>query len=166
VKATPNAETTLAEKVKAAYLFNFAKFITWPKGAFAADDSPIVVGIVADDSFASVVDQTVKDKKVGGRAIEVKRFKSAKDVEATHLLFIGSEATADRIAILEKLKKSPVVTVGDQVDLTARGGVIRFYLEEGKVRFEINIDAARRAELAISAKLLQVASIFREGGND
>ncbi len=146
-------------QIKAAFLYNFAKFVEWPADAFPDPHAPIVVGIVGEDPFGSVLDKIVLGKSVNGRELLIKRFKPGPDLRNCHILFISSSEKKHLAPILESLQGSSVLTVGETDRFVQSGGVVNFILEENKVRFEINSDAAGRARLKISSKLLALARI-------
>jgi len=144
-------------QVKAAFVFNFVQFVDWPAAAFAAAESPLIIGVIGEDPFGPVLDATVKGEKINGRSLAVKRLAANDDPAACHVLFV-SRSEQDRVgSLLERLKGAPVLTVSEQDGFARRGGVINFITLENKVRFEINPSAARRAGLSISSKLLNLA---------
>jgi len=149
-------------RIKAAFLYNFTLYTEWPASAFNQPDSPIVVAVVGEDPFGKELDAAVRGKTVRGRTIEVRRFGRAGDVEACHLLFLTDSLAKDLPQILGKVSDGGPLTVGETEDFTRAGGVIRFFVEENKVRFEVNTDAAARARLKLSSKLLQLARIVRD----
>ncbi len=143
--------------VKAAFIFNFIKFVQWPE----EDDIPgWRFCVVGTDRFGAAIDdlsrKTVKEKK-----ITVKREESVAALKHCHVLFIGSSEWQRLKSILTGVREYRVLTVGDTEDFAHRGVMINFYLEEGKVRFEINMDAVRRANLKIDSKLLRLARIIQ-----
>jgi hypothetical protein len=156
-----SAQTNQASvyELNAAYLFNFAKFIEWPAGTFSDPSAPLVFAVAGEDPFGSILDRTLKGKKIGSRPIVIKRFKRVSDIEPCHILFVSSSLASKLPQVLEKLKGAPTVTVGESEGFARKGGVFRFLLMDNKVRFEINVDATRRLGLAVSAKLLQVAIV-------
>ncbi len=144
-------------EIKAAFLYNFAKFVEWPADAFSDSRAPIVVGIVGEDPFGASLDAMVFGKSVNGRGLVVKRVSEGPELRSCHILFISSSRQKHLARILEILKDSGVLTVGEADRFTTSGGAIRFVLDENKVRFEINLDATGRARLKLSAKLLALA---------
>jgi hypothetical protein len=139
----------LEYQVKAAFLFNFLKFIEWPVGAA---DAPWVIGVLGHDSFGEVLDNTVRGKIVNGRSIQVRRFSRLGDVKNCHILFIG-HADFDRSG-------APVqpglLTVGEAPGFLKSGGIINFYIEDNRVHFEIRAAAAHATGLRMSAQLLKL----------
>ena len=143
--------------VKATYLYKFEPFITWPAGAFAGPDSPFNLCIVGTDPFGTLIDQAVGGQHIGDRPIAVLRLPAAMPDNHCQMLFIG---TPDPHAIMQQflaLHGLPVLTVTDSVDEPAAKGMINFVVADNKVRFEIDNDAAGRAGIAISSKLLSLA---------
>ena len=145
--------------VKAAFLYNFARFVEWPGDALG--NGPLLVGVVGDDPFGSSIDQTVAGKNVNGHPIAVRRLRWGQNLRQCHILFISSSEAKRLPQILESLRGASVLTVGDIEHFDRQGGVVRFLIEDGKVRFEINVDAADQAGLKISSKLLALAKIVR-----
>ncbi len=147
-------------EIKAAFLYNFAKFVTWPASSFAEENSPILIGILGVDPFGPILDETVRDKAIEGRPLVVKRIRDMGEAKGVHLLFIGQRDEG----LLEKeiggLDRPGILTVGDATDFAARYGVIGFFMEENRVRFEVNVGAAETAGLKISSRLLQLARVI------
>ncbi len=156
-------ETQLTEaKLKAAFLFNFAKFVEWPPAAFAGTNTPITIGILGESSFSGDLEATVRGKTINYRAIVVKTIPSTAEATNCQVLFM---AITDKIKIqqiISSLGAASVLTVGDADHFTEAGGMINFLKEGNKVRFEINEAAAKRAGLKISSKLLNLAVSSRK----
>lgn len=146
--------------VKAAFLYNFTKFVEWPASAFGAPDAAIEVCTLGPASLADEVRAVVADRTAQNRPVKV-RGTSESALEGCHVLYVSS-AAADRAAVvLAALRNAPVLTVGEPDGFAAAGGVIGFVRENDRIRFEINEAAAKAAGLKISAKLLALA---RGGG--
>jgi hypothetical protein len=146
--------TSLEYKVKGAFLLNFAKFTKWP-----ADDSPITIGIIGEDPFGSTLDQLVAGETIGTRPIVVKRLAPSDDLSQCRILFIPK--SVDAADVLKHVVSPGVLTVGESEDFLDAGGVIRLLIEDKKVRFEVNMDAAERAHLTISSQLLKLAKTIK-----
>ena len=145
--------------IKAAYLYHFAMFVDWPADAFATKSSPIVVGILGNDPFGSAIDDTVRGKRIDGRSLVVRRLDWNQDFRQCHILFL---ADGDRIGdVVRRTNGHSLLIVGETGDLAKRGAVISFRIEDNRVRFDINVEAARRSRLTISSQLLNVARIVR-----
>jgi hypothetical protein len=150
-------------EIKAAFLYNFTKFIEWPAHSFADAGAPIVIGVLGDSPCAEALERLVKDRKVNGRAIVVRRIASAEEAKVTHLLFVGSAQEAQFAGLEPAIESLPVLTVGESPGFATLGGTIAFVPQDDKVRFEINIGVADRAGLKISAQLQKLATVIRRG---
>ena len=144
-------------QVKAAYLYNFAKFVEWPEQAFANSTAPIRLCIWNDWQFVTDVHQIVYGKVLAGRPIEVIGVQSMEQLRSCHILFISSSEVREVRRIMDVLHEASVLTVGEMKGFLADGGMIDFILEDERVQFEINHKAASKAELRISSRLLGVA---------
>lgn len=143
-------------QVKAAFVYNFAKFVEWPDEA-SSPAAPVVVGVVGDPQLASVVDETLRGKSVRGRRFEVRHFPSPENLSLCHILFVASQ---DKLAVQRTLhvaQSSPTLTIGEIPGFADSGGVIGLVVEDNKFRFEINAGAARRGGLKVSSRLLRLA---------
>ena len=153
------ADISREYQVKAVFLYNFAQFTDWPSSVFAAADDPIVIGVLGSDPFGSFLDETVKGEVIKGRHIKVIRFKTVAEIQTCHILYIG-QSEANRVErILDAVQKKPVLTVTDLDVAASRRIIIRFIAEHNRVRFQINLEAAKEAQLTLSSKLLRVAII-------
>jgi hypothetical protein len=149
-------------EVKAAFLPLFAQFVKWPPASFADTNAPLVIGVLGDDPFGAALDRAVKNQHTaGGRRLVVKRSQDIEDVAPCHLLFVSKSEKdhIDRILAVLAQGGRAVLTVGDAEGFAARGGIINFVLQEKKVRFEINPEAAGRGGLIVSWELLNLARI-------
>lgn len=156
-----DAAVSREDQLKAAFLYNFTKFIEWPAQSFSAANAPIVIGVLGHTPLEAELARLTRSRNINGRAILVKRVDTADEARATHLLFVSAEENAGFAAVQAALDNSPVVVVGESQGFAATGGTINFVLEEDKVRFEINISSAERAGLKISAQLQKLATHVR-----
>lgn len=148
---------SLEYEVKAAFLFNFTKFVDWPSTAFASPDAPITICIVGSDPFGAILDQTVEGETVSDHEIQVRRGLQGDELRSCHILFISGSEREQCARIFSSLHGSSVLTVSDLSGFVDAGGMIEFVLESGKVQFEINAVAAETAGLKLSSRLLRVA---------
>lgn len=146
-------------EVMGAFLVNFARLVEWPAGSFASRDAAVVLGVAADPDALREIEAIASASRVGARSIEVRRLVEAGGAASCHIVFVADSAQADAGDFLHAAAGSPVLTVGEASDFTRLGGVIGFYHEESKLRFEIDTQAAERAGLKISARLLRLARI-------
>jgi hypothetical protein len=146
--------------IKGAFLYNFGRYVQWPAAAFVDDQAPFVIGVLGADPFGTVLDNIAGTAKVDGRAVVAKRFATLADYSRCHILFIAASADAKvKTEVLAKLQKKGVLLVSEEAGLVQQGAVVNFYIENNKVRFEINIDAAKQQQLKVSSKLLSLARI-------
>jgi hypothetical protein len=161
--ARPAAGQTVrasASELQAVFLFNFAQFVEWPAEAFAEPTSPLVIGIIGKDPFGSFLDETVRGEMVRGRSFRVKRYHRVEEAGDCHILFI-SRSEAKRVeSILAELKERPILTVTNSDDFERAGGIIRFVLDDSRIRLSIDLEAAQAAKLTFSSKLLRSAAII------
>ncbi|MEO5804296.1 MAG: YfiR family protein [Verrucomicrobiota bacterium] len=150
---------TAEYKLKAVYLYNFLQYVDWPPDAFANEQSPLIIGVLGVDPFGKFLEETVMGETVKHRRIEVRRYKSVREIRNVHVLFVSASEEDKLNSILEDLKGRSILSVSDAQDFAGRGGIIRFITENNKIRFKINLDTARAANLSISSKLLQLAEI-------
>ncbi|MDB6065275.1 MAG: hypothetical protein JWR26_1483 [Pedosphaera sp.] len=156
--AGDSQESQLSEsKVKAAFLFNFAKFVEWPQDAFAKPESPMTIGILGESPFGSDLEAIIQNKTINDRALQIKGMRSLGEITNCHVLFISTSEKKRLSEILEGLHGASVLTVGETEGFTEAGGMINLVREGKKFRFQINSDAARKAKLKISSKLLGLA---------
>ena len=152
--------------IKAGFIYNFANLVQWPSTAFTQPDSPIVIGILGEDPFGTVLDRVLAGKKVNGRIFLVKRLKSASDLRECHIVFVSSSEMAHLGEAIHLVKGMPILTIGEIPGFAKRGGIINLFLEDNKVHFEVNVEAAKEADLNISSRLLALARIVQEPATD
>jgi hypothetical protein len=145
--------------VKAAFLYNFTKFVEWPGSAFPQPSTAFVVCAFADGAFRKELENILQSEQVRGRPIAIAPA-SLEDPRGCHIAYFAQGDAARQGRILDGLKRSPVLTVGEGRRFLEQGGLIAFMLENDRVRFAINRRAADSAGLSISSKLLRVAREF------
>lgn len=144
-------------QVKAAYLFNFLKFVEWPEDPSTDPRGKWVIGFVGDTPIADELTRLVEGKIVLGRDLQVKKFQAADHLHGCNILFISESEKKRLPSILAELRDSSVLTVADMSDFTSLGGMIQFVLEDSRVRLAIDVGATGRAHLKVSSKLLSLA---------
>jgi len=154
--AAQNTPTSEYE-VKAAFLFHFSQFVDWPDGTFQEADSPLVYCTIGTDPFHGALEASLIGKKMSGHEYQVRHARQISEIQGCHVLFIGEGENGHLTSVLANVKGSPVLTVGESERFVKDGGMIGFFLEENKIRFEINLESAEKAQLRISAKLLALA---------
>lgn len=156
------AQTSDEYKVKAAFLYNFAKFVEWPAQAFKAPSDAIVIGVLGKDPFGNSLTEMVAGKTLAGRPFRVREVADPQQAAGCQILFISSSERKQLDSLLRQIGNPGILTVGETDDFDVEGGVINFRIEGGSIRFQINVAAARRQQLRISAKLLSLAEIVEK----
>jgi hypothetical protein len=156
------SEETSGYKVKTAFLFNFAKFIEWPASSFAAPDSPFTICVLGQDPFGNILTDTLQGKTIGARPLAVRRLKDKSEARSCQIVFVSSSESAHLATIVETLRGGNVLLVGESSGFATSGGTIEFTLEDDRVRFAINTDAADRSGLKFSSKLLALAQLVHD----
>lgn len=154
------AQQLTEPQLKAAFLYNFARFAEWPKDV-VAPNSELVICVIGDTAVADILVRTSQGHDIDGHRIVIARG-SAGMLPTCHVLYVKGLDARRSAALLEPLKGSPVFTVSDFDEFTRLGGVARFFPENGRMRFAINVDAALRAHIYISSKLLNLATIVKD----
>jgi hypothetical protein len=146
-------------QVKAAFLFNFAKFVEWPASSFSDATAPLRICVFGRDPIGEELRNIAKEKTVNGRKLEVSQVLDLQVARTCHILFIASSERTRLKQIFEGLRGSDALTVGDTKGFVEQGGMINFVLEHDRVQFEVNRKAAEESGLKISSKLLIVAKL-------
>lgn len=152
-------------RVKAAILYSLAKFVSWPSDAFPEPTTPFVMCVLGPDPFGPVLDEVLRGHLVSGRAVVARRVTETS--VGCHVLFVG-ESNPKRLAeVVDRLRNSSVLTVGESAAFTENGGMVGLATAGDRVRFEINADAVERARLRVSAQVLALAtSVKRSAGRE
>ncbi len=146
-------DSVLEYRVKAAFLYNFAKFIEWAP----QDSGPIVLGILGPDPFGPILDQTIDQKIINGRPVVVRRFVALPQAHECHIVFVSTAEKARFTEILPKLASLGILTVGERRGFLQAGGLVEFMVDDNSVHFEINPEAVRRAGIHLSSNLLRLS---------
>jgi hypothetical protein len=170
--AQPPAPANLANEytLKAVFLYKFGLYVEWPAGALVEASDPFVIGIVGEDPFAGALDAIAAKKTIQERRITVRRFASVEEYrQPCHILFVSRSLTGDQqAALIAKTEGKPVFVVGETRGLAERGATANLFVDGDRIRTEINVDAARRSQLRMDAKLLSVGKLVgakRPAGN-
>jgi hypothetical protein len=173
---TLNAQNTSGSAeylIKAGFIYNFANLVQWPYASFAQSDSPIVIVILGEDHFGTTLDHALDGKKVNARSFVIKRAKSIAELQRTlgpqkdcQILYVSSSEMPHLSDAIQMLKGVPVLTIGETPGFARNGGIINLILEDNKVRFEVNVAAAKEADLNISSRLLALARIIQSPAAD
>jgi|APSaa5957512535_1039671.scaffolds.fasta_scaffold00941_12 hypothetical protein len=147
--------------VKAAFLLNFVKFIEWPSHDLSDTSSSLTLCILGNDPFDEAL-KTIEDKIVKNKKLVIKRCSRVEDIGESQIIFICTSERKKLPEILTKIKDRPILTVAETKNFCQSGGIVNFIVIKNKVRFEINVDVAKRSGLKISSKLLKLAKIIKE----
>jgi hypothetical protein len=147
--------------LKAVFLYNFCRFIEWPERAFGSPDEPMVIGVVGDNPFGRLIEETVRGETVRGRRIRVQYYRRASEIDRCHVLFASASEMNRADEIIASVAGKSVVTVGETDVFLDRGGMIALTADQSRVRLRINPAALRAENLVASSKLLRVAEIKR-----
>jgi len=148
-------------QVKAAYLYNFGRFVEWPTKVTAAQGEPFTVCVLGQDPFGPTLDATLAGERIGGRSVVARRISSPQESEHCQILFLSPTEGSHVSKIIEVVDKKAVLTVSDMPQFAERGGMIQFVLDGNRVRFEVNLTATQHAGLTLSSELLKVATTVR-----
>jgi hypothetical protein len=146
-------------QVKAAFLLNFAKFVEWPDAVSHRASMPFIVCILGEDPFGTDLTSIVAGQSVRGQSIRVRFYRYGDDLSACQVLFVSASEQSRLEHLLVSLRGTSMLTVSDMEGFAEAGGVMQFVIEDSRVRFVINLAAAERARLQISAKLLALARV-------
>jgi hypothetical protein len=154
-----NSEQMAEYHVKAAFLYNFARFVEWPAEAFRSPGDPFSICVLGGDPFGQDLDDVVAGKTIAGRPVAIRRFTDAREAGGCHILFINSSAARRVFPILSAATQPGLLTV---VDRACAGAIINFTLEGSRVRFEIDTVAGEAVKLRFSSRLLSLATVVRK----
>jgi hypothetical protein len=142
-------------QIKAAFLCSIAQFMSWPQGTYSTSDQPIRIGVLDPDPFGHSLDNVANAQTVDGRSLEVVRGAEVAALRSCQLIFVPEQRPITA-ALMQEVSRPGVVSIGESPEFTARGGIARLFVEDKKVRIEINLPAADRAGIKISSRLLSL----------
>ena len=160
----PAAAADFAEyKVKAEFLVKLAQFVDWPGAAFSGPQAPFVIAIAGEDPFGDYLEEVVRSRAMNGRPLKLIRAARGAPAEPCHLLFISGGEYQRLGEILDVYGGRAVLTIGDGEKFARKGAHVGLYRKGGHLRFEINLEAARKSGLVVSSKLLRLAAAVYGG---
>lgn len=162
MRAQAESSAPSRQQVQAAFLFNFAKFVTWPDDAFKHSRDMLVIGVIGEDPFGTTLEETIHEKTIMGKKLAVKRFSKIEDAANSHILFLSSSEESHISHIIKALEKTNTLTVSDIDQFAEQGGMVAFTLEDQRVRFNVNMEAVERADLKMGSQILKLARIVSE----
>jgi hypothetical protein len=146
-------------QVRSVFLYNFTQFVEWPPESFAKPDSPLIIGIVGNDPFGNVLQETMRNEIINGHPLIVQYFNKVEDIKTCHILYINLTKSEQFKHVFDYLANQNILTVGDAVNFSKQGGMIRFFTENNKTRIRINLDEVKERKLTVSSKLLRLAEV-------
>jgi len=162
LSASGPAQSVSEYQMKAAYVYNLAKFVEWPAQAFKASNDPLTICVLGQSPILVTLNEAVNGESIDERKLLVRQVSDVQQASNCHILFIASSDRKYFQDILRNLKTPGVLTVGESEGFAEEGGVVDFRLEGKKVRIEINLNAAGQQKLRISPKLLSLAQIVKK----
>jgi hypothetical protein len=155
----------VARQIKAAYLYKFASYVEWPRGVFARDDSPVVIGVIGDDPLAADLARMVVGKTVNGRRLAVRELQRDDPLAGVHVLFVGRMRGKQLAAILAAARGQPLLVVSDSHEAHVLGSAINFVMVDQRLRFEVALKPATDNGLKLSALMLTAAYRVTQAGS-
>ena len=159
--AVQSQQDSLEAEVRAVYLYNFARYVTWPDSAFPNQQTPIRICVQGSDSFGDALGRAVAGETVNGRALEAVRLRERDNVQSCHILYVALSEERRLSPLLATVHTRPIVTVSSHDRFLEHGGMIRFRRVDNRVRFDINLRSLESSGLRVSARLLGVAADVR-----
>lgn len=154
--ATAVAMQDIEHQVKAALMYNFAKFVVWPESAFSSEDEPLTLCVVGNHSLAKVVEKSIVGRTAQGRTIRLESFDDDPS-SVCRIVFVDASQDAQVAHIVQKLHSRPVLSIGESAAFAASGGMIRLVTQRGKIRFDVNARSAGQAGIRLRSQLLSLA---------
>ena len=142
--------------IKAAFVYNFAKFVEWPPTTYQTEEDPIVLCVIGEGPITIAFD-SLRGKKLHNRRLEICHITSISDINNCHILFVTKTEKKRIKSILDMAASKSILTIGDMEGFVEKGGIIELVMDDRKIRFNVNIKAAQKAQLAISSRLLKLA---------
>ena len=164
VPCTSPAQTATAPALKAAFLYNFAKFTEWPVEALPAK-APLVICVEADWRVRQALQETAAGRRANDHEVHVRGTDRHEPLRGCHVVYADNLDAARAAQLLDRTRGASTFVVSDFSGFAALGGTANLFIEEGRMRFAINLEAAQRARLRLSSRLLGLARIVREGSH-
>ena len=157
-RGTASAQDVTEPALKAAFIYNFAKFTEWPPdGDVVPATAPFVICVLGDTAVGDALERAVKGRVVAGRSLAVSRLVLAAPQRACHVLYVSGVTAGQASQLVAGLRDAPVLTISDLEGFTELGGIAQFFFEHGQLRFSVDLGCAKRARLQISSRLLALA---------
>jgi len=164
VGATAGQTSPTEYDVKAAYLFNFGKFVKWPAAKQARRGEPFNICVLGQDRFGGALERVTSGEAINGSPVGIRRLTTPEEAASCQIVFVDKSEERRMPMLLPQLERANVLTVSDMPGFSDHGGMIQFLLAGDRVRFEVNLSAAEKAGLSLSSDLLKVAAKVRRSG--
>jgi len=161
-RAQPGPPPEFEHEIKASFVYTVAKFVEWPDRAFERPGAPLVFEVLGEDPLEEALERAARGKLVNGHPVEVLKAGDSRDLAPCHVLYVGRSEAGQLRGVLDQIRGETVLTVGELERFAEDGGVMGLRLEQNMIRFEVNVDAAERAHLSISSKILKLGTVIRE----
>jgi hypothetical protein len=164
LRQTARAQTTVEEyQIKAAFLFHFAQLVDWPADAPNAADSSLSLCVFDDEPHRQELQSAIESKLLGAKVFHLRQISQPQNAQGCRILFLSRAESRRQTAVLKSLRGLPVLTVGETNDFLSDGGMIRFHLDQDRIRFDVNLGAADASRIKISSRLLLLATSVKRG---
>ena len=150
------AQDVTEPALKAAFIYNFAKFTEWPADAVGTG-APLVLCVLGDAAIGEALERVVKGRTLAGHSISVSKAPPGRPLEACHIAYVSGVTASQAAEVVAGVRDAPVLTISDVEGFTKLGGIAQFFFEHGQLRFDVKLASAKRARLQISSKLLALA---------
>lgn len=160
--ARAQSEAPNEYQVKAAFLFNFAKFVDWPAETYPNAQSPFAICVLGEDPFGAILDTTLAGKSLGTHPVAIHRIKDVNEIHRCQIVFVSSSSSSKYAELSQGVRGARILLVGESEGFATSCGAVEFIIEANHVRFAINPEAVQRAGLAVSSKLLMLARIVHD----
>jgi hypothetical protein len=160
--ATGGAQNVTEPSLKAAFIYSFAKFTQWPPDILPVT-ATFTACVLGDSPIRDALERTVKGRQLSGRVVIVSQVQLDGALRSCHLLYVSGVTPAQASVIVAAVKDAPVLTISDVDNFAQRGGIAQMFVENGKMRFDLNVEVAKRSRLQLSSKLLVLAAHLHEG---
>jgi hypothetical protein len=156
IQSSASAQDVTEPALKAAFIYNFAKFTEWPTDAAPAQE-PFVLCVLGDTAVGDALVQAVKARVLAGHSMSVSIMTPGGPPRKCHLLYVSGVTAGQAAQLVAGLRDVPVLTISDLEGFTELGGIARFFFEHGQLRFSVNLESAERVHLHMSSKLLALS---------
>ena len=150
------------QELKAAALNQIVHFVRWPVGTFPEADSPVVIGIFGEDPFGALIDELVRGEVASGHPVKIVRCFTLEATAACHVVYIAEANLRSVARLLHNLADRSILTISGDDAFVERGGVISLSVRSNRIRILVNLEAAKRARVTLSSKLLRLAEIVKQ----